>query len=263
MPRLVRLIAVLSIVGVSAPAFACRTGGGVGIQLGSVFFGFSRHRHTCPPVIVQAVPVAPLPPVAYYTQTPPPVVYAPPPVVYSPPPMVYASPPPPVAYANAPLPVVVQPKPAPRESPRPGFLAVKYMPGVSTNPSMTDGELDFDGTGFAHSPGLEVRLTRWLSLRSDLEFRQGGRTWDMLGVKLSLFPNSPVKPYGSVSFSGNESYANPGKFAFGFAGAGGIDVFLGKHFFLEAEVRYRMTPGNCCSEVPALTGVVGGGVAFF
>lgn len=261
MPRLVRLVAVLSIVGVSAPAFACRTGG-VGIQLGSVFFGFSKHRHHCPPVVVQAIPVQPLPPVSYYTQSNPPVVYAPPPVVYSPPPMVYASPPPPVAYANAPL-AVVQPKPARAERPRPGILAVKYMPGVSTNPSMTDGNLDFDGTGFAHSPGLEVRLTRWLSLRSDLEFRQGGRTWDMLGVKLSLFPNSPVKPYGSVSFSGNESYANPGKYSFGFAGAGGLDIFLGKHFFLEAEVRYRMTPGNCCSEVPALTGVVGGGVAFF
>ena len=108
-----------------------------------------------------------------------------------------------------------------------------------------------------------MRLTRWLSLRSDLEFRQTSRTWDMLGVKLSLFPYSPVKPYGSVSFSGTESYAKPGKFSFGFAGAAGIDVFLGKHFFLEAEVRYRMTPGNCCSDVPALTGLVGGGVAFF
>ncbi|MDP1822941.1 MAG: hypothetical protein Q8L48_06860 [Archangium sp.] len=263
MPRLVRLIAVLSIVGVSAPAFACRTGGGVGIQLGSVFFGFSRHRHNCPPVVVQAVPV-PLPPVAYYTQQPQ-VVYAPPPVVYSPPPMVYAAPPPPVVYANAPLVAapVVQAKVARPQRERPGLLAVKYMPGVSTNPSMPDGSLEFDGTGFAHSPGIEVRLTRWFALRSDLEFRQGGRTWDMLGVKLSLFPNSPVKPYGSVSFSGNENYQNPGKYSFGFAAAGGLDVFIGKHFFLEAEVRYRMTPGACCSDVPALTGLVGGGVAFF
>ena len=32
---------------------------------------------------------------------------------------------------------------------------------------------------------------------------------------------------------------------------------------VEAEVRYRMTPGACCSDVPALTGVIGGGVAFF
>ena len=199
MPRLVRLIAVLLVVGVSAPAFACRTGGGVGIQLGHVFFGFSR-RHTCPPVVVQAVPV-PLPPVSYYTAPP---VYAPPPVVYSPPPMVYAAPPAPMVIANAPL--VVQAKPVAPKRDRPGILAVKYMPGVSTNPSMPDGDLQFDGTAFAHSPGLEVRLTRWLSLRSDLEFRQGGRTWDMLGVKVSLFPNSPVKPYALVSFSGSENY---------------------------------------------------------
>ncbi len=234
MQRFVRLFCVLLIVGVSAPAFACRTGGGVGIQLGHVFFGFSK-RHNCPPPVV--VVQGQLPPVAYYTQTPPPVVYSPP--------------------------LIVQAKVAPPKSERPGFLAVKYMPGVSSSPSMVDGELDFSGTGFTHSPGVELRLTRWLSLRSDLEFRQQGRTWDILGVKLSLFPNSPVKPYASVSFSGNESYANRGAFSFGFAGAGGLDVFFGKHFFLEAEVRYRMTPGNCCSEVPVLTGVVGGGVAFF
>lgn len=244
MPRLVRLIAVLSIVGVSAPAFACRTGGGVGIQLGSVFFGFSKHRN-CTPVVVQAVPVQVLPPVAYYTQ-------APPPVVYSPPPMIYAAPV-----------QVVQAKVAPPRDDRPGFLALKYMPGASSNLTMSDQSVDFGQVGFAHSPGLELRLTRWFSLRSDLEFRRGGRTWDILGIKGSLFPHSPVKPYASVSFSGNENYANPGKYSFGFAGAGGLDVFLGKHFFLEAEVRYRMTPGACCSEVPALTGLVGGGVAFF
>ena len=249
MKRLVRLIAVLSIVGVATPALAhCRAGGGVGIQLGSVFFGFSK-RSNCPPPVVYAQP---LPPVAYYTQQPQ-VVYAPPPVGYSPPPMMYAQPAP-----------VVQQRVAPPPDDRPGLLAIKYMPGVSTNPSISGaGALDFDATAFAHSPGLEVRLTRWLSLRSDLEFRKGGRTWDMLGVKLSLFPQSPVKPYASISFSGNENYANPGKFSFGFAGAGGLDVFIGKTFFLEAEVRYRMTPGACCSEVPALTGVIGGGVAFF
>ena len=251
MPRLVRLIAVLSIVGVSTSALACRPGG-VGIQLGSVFFGFSR---PCPQVVVQAYPMQPLPPVAYYTQQPQ--------VVYSPPPMVYASPP--VVYGNAPMvaaPVVVQQAPPVRDD-RPGLLALKYMPGASSNISSTNGKPDFGAVGFAHSPGLELRLTRWLSLRSDLEFRQGGRTWDMLGVKLSLFPHSPVKPYASVSFSGNENYANPGKYSFGFAGAGGLDIFIGKTFFLEAEVRYRMTPGACCSEVPALTGLVGAGVAFF
>src|SRR5688572_2693595 len=96
MPRLVRLIAVLSLVGVSAPAFACRSG--VGVQLGSVFFGFSRHRHGCPPPVV-IVPGQQLPPVSYYTQAQ--VVYAPP---YAPPPVAYVAPqpqyaPPPVVYA--------------------------------------------------------------------------------------------------------------------------------------------------------------------
>ena len=261
MPRLVRLIAVLSIVGISAPAFACRTGGGVGIQLGSLFVGFSRHNHGCPPVVLQALPVQALPPVAYYTQ--PQVVYVQQPVVaYSPPPMIYAAPP--VVYGNAPMAApVVQATVAPPRDDRPGFLALKYMPGVSSNISASDQSLKFGDVGFAHSPGVELRLTRWLSLRSDLEFRQGGRTWDILGVKGSLFPSSSVKPYASVSFSGNENYQNPGKYSFGLAAAGGLDVFFGKHFFLEAEVRYRMTPGACCSEVPALTGVIGGGVAFF
>jgi len=258
MPRFVRLVAVLCAVGVSAPAFACRTvTGGVGVQLGSVFLGFARHRHNCPPPVVYVQPAPqPLPPVAYYAQQP---VYAPPPppVVYSPPPMVYAQP-----VAVAPAPVVVQKAAAPADN-RPGFLAVKYMPGASAGVSLLDGELGVETPSFTHSPGLELRLTRWLSLRSDLEFRKNGRTWDMLGVKGSLFPNSPVKPYASVSFAGNENYGNPGKYSFGFAAAAGLDVFFGKHFFLEAEVRYRVTPGACCSEVPSLTGVVGGGVAFF
>jgi hypothetical protein len=194
-----------------------------------------------------------LPPVAYYTA--PPVVYAPPPpqqVVYANPPLVYAAPP------------VVQAKAAPPPvDDRPGFLALKYMPGISSNISASARDPSFGTPTFAHSPGIELRLTRWLSLRSDLEFRKEGRTWDMLGAKLSLLPNSPVKPYASVSFSGNENYANPGKYSFGFAGAAGVDVMLGKYFFLEAEARYRMTPGSCCSEVPAVAGLIGGGVAFF
>lgn len=260
MLRLVRLFSALAIVVSSTSALACRTSG-LGVQLGSVFLGFSKNR-PCPPwVVAQAVvPIA----------APPPPVYAPPPPVYSPPPVVYAEPPvvytaPPVVYAPpvvTPAPVV-RAKPAPPRNDRPGFLALKYMPGASSDISLGAGRVGFDTVGFAHSPGIEFRLTRWLSLRSDLEFRQGGRTWDMLGVKLSLFPRSPVKPYASVSFGANENYLNPGKFSFGLAGAAGLDVFLGRYFFLEAEVRYRATPGACCSDVPSLTAVVGGGVAFF
>jgi hypothetical protein len=262
MPRLVRLFAALLVAGVATPAFACRTSG-VGIQLGGLFVGFAKHRPCPPPVIV----AQPLPPVAAYTQ-PQPVYVVPPPPVYVVPAPAYVAPPPPVVYSPppvfaAPAPVVVQQRAAPAADSRPGFLALKYMPGVSSGVSLTGGEVNFADVGFAHSPGIELRLTRWLSVRSDLEFRQSGRTWDMLGVKGSLFPNSPVKPYASVSFAGNESYANPGKYSFGFAAAAGLDVFFGKHFFLEAEARYRVTPGACCAEVPSVTGVVGGGVAFF
>lgn len=252
MPRLVRLLAVLTAVGAATPALAqCRKG--IGIQLGSVFIGASKLRRNCQEVVVaNPVVVAPAPVVQY---SPPPIVYAQP--------VVVAPTPPPIVYAQPAAQVVVQrPAPAPRDD-RPGFLALKYMPGVSTNVSAPLGDVEFSQPTFAHSPGIELRLTRWLSLRSDLEFRKEGRTWDMLGVKLSLLPRSPVKPYISASFSGNEAYANPGRFSFGFAGAAGLDVMIGKYFFVEAEARYRMTPGSCCSEVPSVTGVIGGGVAFF
>jgi hypothetical protein len=257
MPRLVRLIAVMTAVGMATPALAhCRKG--IGIQLGSVFIGASKLRRNCQEVMVVPAPVVvQAAPVVEYSQ--PPIVYAPPPVVVAPPPVVrYSNPP--LVYAQ---PQVVVQAPAPKREERPGFLAIKYMPGVSSNVSAPGGDVQFSTPNFAHSPGIELRLTRWLSLRSDLEFRMEGRTWDMLGVKLSLLPRSPVKPYISASFSGNENLANPGKYSFGFAGAAGLDVMIGKYFFLEAEARYRMTPGSCCSEVPALTGVIGGGVAFF
>lgn len=252
MPRLVRLFAVMCVVGLSAPALArCR-----GVQIGPYLYGVSRNRHVpCPSVVYAAAP----PPVAYYA--PPPVVYAPPP----PPPVVIQAAPvysaPPIVYAQ---PVVVAQAPPPKPRPeRPGILALKYMPGASSEIGTSESDPALSSPTFAHSAGLELRIARWFALRSDLEFRKSGRTWDMLGVKISLFPSSIIKPYASVSFSGNEAYANPGKFSFGLAAAGGLDLFIGRHFFLEAEVRYRVTPGNCCSEVPALTGLVGGGVAFF
>lgn len=258
MARLARLLAVFVVCGLAAPAAArCRY---VTVQVapGQAVVGYVKHRRHCDPIIAPApVQVVQAPPVVYGPPPQPVYVAPPPPVIYSPPPMVYAAPMP------APDPVVVQQRVVKPPSTRPGFLALKYMPGVSSTVAAPDGELEFGEPGFTHSPGLELRLTRWFSLRSDLEFRQNGRTWDVLGAKVSLFPSSPVKPYGSVSFAVNENLGNPGKFSFGFAAAGGLDVFFGKHFFLEAEVRYRMTPGACCTEVPALTGVIGGGVAFF
>ncbi|MGV3623684.1 MAG: hypothetical protein ACO1OB_22890 [Archangium sp.] len=262
MARFANLFAVLCVVGFAAPAAARCRYVAVNVAPGQTVVGYVKHRRHCDPIIapapvqyVQAPQVyAPPPPPAYA----PPAVYVappPPPVVYSAPPVVYATP--------APAPVVVQQRAVKPERPRPGFLALKYMPGVSSTVAAPDGHIEFGQPGFTHSPGLEFRLARWFSLRSDLEFRQQGWTWDMLGAKVSLFPSSPVKPYASVSASMNENHANPGKFSFGFAAAAGLDVFFGKHFFLEAEARYRMTPGACCTEVPTLTGVIGGGVAFF
>ncbi|MFO0594220.1 MAG: hypothetical protein U0228_02920 [Myxococcaceae bacterium] len=253
-------------MGVATPALAHCRRSAIGIQLGSVFIGAHRHRNcydyyvVAPPVVVAPAPMVQAPP--------PPVVYSQPPMVYAQPAPVVVAPPPAVVYSNPPIvyaqpqQVVVQ-RPPPPQNDRPGFLAVKYMPGVSTNVAAVNGDFSATTPTFAHSPGLELRLTRWLSLRSDLEFRKDGRTWDMLGAKLSLLPNSIFKPYASVSFSGNENYDNPGKYSFGFAAAAGADLFLGKYFFIEAEARYRMTPGSCCSNVPAVVGVIGGGVAFF
>ncbi len=235
MLRLVRFAGVLLFVGMSSPAFACYTDSGLGIQLGTVFLGVSKRNAPCV-LLAQASPV----------------IYSPPPVVYAPPqPVVYVAPP------------VVVAQPGPVKDGRPGMFAIKYMPGASSTLYLGPDSLEVGRIGFAHSLGLELRLTRWLSLRSDLEFRRRSRTWDIMGIKLSLFPHSPVKPYASVSFAGNENYSNKGQYSFGFAGAGGLDVFLGKTFFLEAEVRYRMTPSSCCVDAPALTGLVGGGVAFF
>ncbi len=288
MSRFVRLFAVLSVFVVAFPAEARRhkhvtvlvAPGQVAVSAhegtGTVV-GYRRHRRHYDAVVVPGPAPVYAPPAPVYVAPPAPVYVAPPaPVYVAPPAPVYVAPPapaytaPPVVYVPAPVvsgplvhttPVVVK-APRPVVDNKPNFLALKYMPGFSSNITSFD-DVDFSTPTFAHSPGLELRFTRWLSLRSDLEFRQDSRTWDVLGVKTSLFPRSPVKPYASVSFSINEHLKNQGNYSFGFAAAAGLDVFIGKYFFLEAEVRYRMTPGSCCTEVPALTGLVGGGVAFF
>lgn len=179
------------------------------------------------------------------------------------PPPEYAQPAP--VYVTPPIVVVPQTevRTEPRPQPRPGMLAIKYMPGAASWVLVDNHTVEWGGAGFAHSLGLEVRLARWFALRSDLEFRPGRRTWDMLGLKLSLFPSSWIKPYISASIGATEDVTRLGRYSLGISGAGGLDVFLGRYFFLEAEVRYRMTEDECCSAVPTLMGLVGGGVAFF
>ncbi len=272
--------------------------GGISINLGGLAFGFSTFaRHApCPTVVLPAPVVVEAPPPVFYRQdpqvvyAPPPVVYSPPPVVYAPPPVVYAPPPvtyspppvvvapPPVQYAPppvvaAPAPVAPAPsvapgafvradKPAAAASDRPAFLAVKYMPGAAA--TVTLGEsLALGGLGAVHDVGVELRLSRWFALRSDVELRSGVRSWDALGAKVWLSPSGVLRPYASVSVSGTELAAQPGRLHIGVVGAAGLDLMLGRHFFLEAEARYRVAPGDCCREVPQLTGLVGGGIAFF
>ena len=226
-------------------------------------FGFGVHHHArrqyvvASPVYVQPAPV--------YVQ--PQVVYQQPPVVMAPPPMVQAAP----VYV-APLQVIVQQPPpqvvtrtvtAPAPE-RPSLIAIKYTPGLSGIFTSSPGAVGFSGARFTHSAGLEARLSRWFALRSDVELRNDSRSFDVIGAKVWLAgADWAVKPYLSASLSGTMVDSRPNALTVGVVGAGGVDVFFGKHFFLEAEVRYRALPGSCCTEVPQVTGVVGAGVAFF
>lgn len=283
MTRILQAVTVAAVVGLSAPALACsRHGhGSIGISLGNLFFGFGVSAPCTAPIVVApppAVYVAP-PPVAYVA--PPAPVYMAPPVVMAPPPVAYVAPPPPV-YVPSPPPVVAAPPPPPmvaapvapvaaaasvnvrvekKEPPRPAFLGLKYLGGTAALVDWSSG-MDLSGLGYAHSIGLEGRFNRWFALRSDFEMRSDSRSWDLIGAKLWV-PTETFKPYASVSLAMSEAYSQPGKMHWGVVGAAGIDIWLGKHFFIEAEARYRVSPGDCCRAEPHLTGLVGAGVAFF
>jgi hypothetical protein len=170
-----------------------------------------------------------------------------------------------------PAPVVVQPAPVvtarpvtPVEPERPALIGIKYTPGLSGILTTGTGSVGFHGARFTHSAGLEARLSRWFALRSDVELRNDSRSFDVIGAKVWLAgADWKVKPYLSASLSGTTMDSRPNALVVGVVGAGGVDIFFGKHFFLEAEVRYRALPGSCCTEVPQVTGVAGAGVAFF
>lgn len=275
MRRVLQAVAVLTVVGLSAPAYACsRHGGGsVAIALGEFFFGFGLGRPCNAPIVVQPAPVVVAPPPVY---APPPVVMAPPPVAYvAPPPVVYVPTPPPVVVAPPPPPMVAAPTPPPAPvaaanvsvrvqrpvDPAPAHLGLKYLGGGAALLDWSD-DVNLTGLGYSHSIGLEGRLTRWFALRSDLEWRPDGRSFDLIGAKLWT-PTRTFKPFISASLSMSESYALPGVKHWGVVGAAGLDIWLGKHFFLSAEARYRVSPGDCCRSEPHLTGLVGAGFALF
>lgn len=271
MPRLTRAALVAALV-LAPSVFACTyTAKGKVYVPGVRAYRFRIVNAPCPEVAPPPqVYVAAAPPPVYVPVPMPPPAYAPAPVappVYVPSPM-----PPPTYYSPAPLPpptyvpapVVVAQAPVRHEDEGPSHFGIKYMPGISTAVGFANGPQT--GTvGFSQSLGLELRLSRWFALRSDYELRPEGRSWDMLGLKVWLIPSWVIKPYASASVAGSESYNLPGKFQLGLSAAVGADLMIGRHFFIEAEARYRVSPGvgDCCREVPHLTALVGGGVAFF
>ncbi len=227
-----------------------------------VNFGFHVHSHQgpCAETVVVAPPPMPMPPQVVYVPAPVP----PPQVVYVPTPVPVAPPPPPLTVA-APPPAqvtVVNNTVAPaRRDEGPALLAVKYQPGANSAVTLSDS-LTLGAPSLAHNLGVEVRLAEWFALRSDFERRSDTMSIDFIGAKLSL-PTQVVSPYLSGSLSASTADATPGKFGVGLVAAAGLDVKIGRHFFLEAEARYRVAPDACCREVPQVTGLVGGGFAFF
>jgi hypothetical protein len=184
---------------------------------------------------------------------------APPPEGY-PPPLAAEPPPPPVVVMPAPPPPPPPPPPA-RNIP---LIAIKYGPGMAA--SVAWGSDVTAGVGFSHSVGLEVRPWRWAALRSDFEWRPDGRAWDFVGLKLWVFPPSWfLRPYLSGSVSAAELYASRGHYQMGVTGAAGLDLFLGRYVFVEAEVRHRLLPGaggDGWWRSSNLTGLLSVGVAF-
>ena len=263
--RQLRAALAVVLLTTSASALACEyghVGGGFALNLGwlPIALGFRVHQHA--PCVEVAAPVV-MPPPVFYAQAP--VYYSPPPpppVVYVPTPVAPAPAPP----APAPPPVAVAATPAnwhlPPRVERPAFLAIKYQPGLTSAVDWSDHAVALSGPSLTHSFGLEARLTKWLALRSDFEQRRGSRSWDVLGVKLSTTGDT-LAPYASVSVSGSDSAAAPRRYQLGLVGALGLDFKLGRHFFIEAEARYRVAPDSCCRDVPQVTGTLGVGVALF
>ena len=143
----------------------------------------------------------------------------------------------------------------------PARLALKYMPGMSSHLGFDQG-FEVGGFGFTQTAGIELRLGRFFALRTDGELRQDGRSLDVLGLKFALLPNHRLRPYGSVSLSLSDAPNTGNRIHVGLVGAAGLDLYFGRHFFIEAEVRYRRVPG-CCADEGRLTALIGAGVAFF
>lgn len=165
-------------------------------------------------------------------------------------------PPPPAAV------VIAQPAPVERAARVPA-LALKWAPlGTSLISPTRVPETGLIGS--ARSFGLEYRWSEHLALRGDLEYGELGTVWDLPGLKVSLFPHSKLRPYlsGGLSARSMERDSQRSLHVGGVAAAG-VDLYLGRRLFIEAEARYRVMPGNCCGELHQWTGLVGAGLALF
>lgn len=142
-------------------------------------------------------------------------------------------------------------------------VQVRYAPGISapSELSIADQRFGVGPAAWVHSPGVQVRFSRYFAVRADAELRQGAQTWHIPGIKLTGMPDSRVRPWISLSVALHQSNADPGRIAVGFMKAAGLDVTLFKYFFLTGEVRVDYVPGNCCT-LPRVAGLLGAGAQF-
>ena len=142
-----------------------------------------------------------------------------------------------------------------------GRISVRYAPGISAPVSFDDQRFGVGPAAWIHSPGVEVRISRYFSIRADAELRDGAQTWLIPGIKLSAMPHARVHPWISLSAALHRVDAAPGRVAVGLMKAVGLDFTVFKYFFLSGEVRVSVVPGDCCS-LPRVSGLFGAGVQF-
>jgi hypothetical protein len=246
--RKVALVTLLAGLFLSASAYSRPRRFGAHFYVGPVHAGFYAYGVYAPrvPVFYYAPPVAyylPPPPVFYVAPPPPPTYVAEAPVYTPPAPPVYYAPP------EVPPPPTLVVAPPPVEVDRIPRLALKWAPvGVTSAPQAAPGGSNNVNPFDVGNIGLEYRFpNRYWALRSDFEYGPNLGVWDFISLKLSLFPHSFIRPYISGGITGSNVYDHnlsngvitktP---AAGGVAAAGVDVFFGKHFFIEAEGKGRL-----------------------
>jgi hypothetical protein len=148
----------------------------------------------------------------------------------------------------------------------PPRLALKWAPFARSVTSVFDEPAGLN----AGSVGLEYRLGRYLALRTDLQYSGQGALWDFVGLKLSLFADSLLRPFASAGFSGIRIVEGsaPAATRLGMVAGVGLNLFFGRHVFLEVEGKYRRYSEEPLQlaearNLSSWTLLAGAGVAFF